>query len=464
MRVSKLGQRDVDDLRSPDLQHKAIAAFAAREGVEVEWLNTDINVSGANADRDTLEGAIARIEAGDLAGLVVYRLDRLSRLPARQRAELFDRIEGAGGRVLSTCETLDQSSPEGRFVRELFLGLARMQWEQHRDGFARASRGAVERGVHAHAPFGYRKGRDRRLVAEAGEADLVRRLFAARAEGASWQALTRLAEHSGLRTRAGGFWSRRSIENIVHNRAYLGEAKYGDAVNPDAHEAIVDPDLWTAANEARGERPGRGDVPHLLRSLVRCAGCSTRMAASVVGQRRQRVYRCRRHGDCPAPASVDEAMLDKMVSDAFLARYGDVEVEQAGTDAVRDAAEGARIAEAQLERYRDMEDTLGEFWGDGLAPRVQAVHDARHKLAVARAEAFGADVLGPDGAAVWPDLDIDERRRLLVAGIDAVFVRRASGRTVGAVDPSRVRVVWHGEAPADLPGPGRRATIRAFDW
>src|SRR5215217_6554766 len=97
VRVSKTGSRDPDDLRSPEIQRKAIAAYAQREGLNVEWLDAEINVSGAKADRKVLEHAIERIESGELGGLIVYRLDRLSRLAPRQRAELFERIEGAGG-------------------------------------------------------------------------------------------------------------------------------------------------------------------------------------------------------------------------------------------------------------------------------------------------------------------------------------------------------------------------------
>src|SRR3954452_20553822 len=134
VRVSKLGDRELEDLRSVEQQRHAISTYAERAGIEVEWLDATIGVSGAKADRQAVEDAVGRIEAGELAGLVVYNLSRLSRLAPRQRAELFDRIEGAGGRVLSATEPNDVATPEGRFVRELFLSLARMEWERHRDG------------------------------------------------------------------------------------------------------------------------------------------------------------------------------------------------------------------------------------------------------------------------------------------------------------------------------------------
>jgi hypothetical protein len=54
-------------------------------------------------------------------------------------------------------------------------------------------------------------------------------------------------------------------------------------------------------------------------------------------------------------------------------------------------------------------------------------------------------------------MTLAERRQILRGMIDAVVVWPSSGR--GKRDPveSRVRLVWHGEAPEDLPGPGRVA-------
>ena len=62
----------------------------------------------------------------------------------------------------------DVSTPEGRFVREMFLSIARMQWEQHRDAFARAANGAVSNGCHAHAPLRVREGDPRRRQGRQG--------------------------------------------------------------------------------------------------------------------------------------------------------------------------------------------------------------------------------------------------------------------------------------------------------
>lgn len=479
VRVSKLGSRDADELRSPDIQRRAIQALADREGFDVEWLNPQLNVSGAKADRAALMDAVDRVDRGDLAGIAVYKLDRLSRLTPRQRIELFDRIEGERGekpgRVKSATEAHDPTTPRGRFARDMFLSLARLQWEEAQEDFAGAVEVAVANGCHAHAPFAYRKpvradgkvAKGQPLEIIPGEVELVRGLFARRAAGMSWSELMRWADSTGVPPRRGKHWTRKSVETIVRNPAYTGEARYGQHRQPGAHPALVTLDEFEAANVARGVRPSRGE-PALLSGLVRCAGCRHRMHAATVGERKQLVYRCkRRHGTglCGAPASVTRSLVDELVTEAFLARYGGVEVTPADTG-IADATATLNEAQHQLEQYLatiDIDDVGADAFKAGAHARRERVDEAQRAVHRARSEANGLSI-GPEGIAVWPDLSIGERRRLLAAGIDCLFIRRAPNRGRNVVDPTRVRIFWRGEAPDGLPGPGVEVDLAPLDW
>src|SRR5215207_3581213 len=146
IRVSRVGRRDADELRSPDFQREAIDRYAAAAGFTVQMFEAEIDVSGSKRSRKILDGIIAAVQSGDLGGLVVAKLDRLSRLPAKDRALLFEEIESAGGVILSASEQLDPSTPEGRFSRNVFLEVARMQWEKYREGFERAKENAIADG------------------------------------------------------------------------------------------------------------------------------------------------------------------------------------------------------------------------------------------------------------------------------------------------------------------------------
>src|SRR4051794_41009228 len=122
-RVSRVGERD-ERLRSHEYQADRIMDAARREGVEVELLPPELDVSGGKESRKILDFVISRVEAGELEGLVVAQLDRLSRMSMSKALGILDRIESAGGRVISNAEPLDPSSPEGRFTRNTFLNVA----------------------------------------------------------------------------------------------------------------------------------------------------------------------------------------------------------------------------------------------------------------------------------------------------------------------------------------------------
>ena len=471
IRVSKIGGREGEGFIAPGVQRDQIRAWATVMGAEIAAWHEDLDVSGQSADRPAFQAALERIRTGQTGGLVVARLDRFAR-SAVDGGRIVREITGHGAVFASAGERLDPTTPVGKAMLQIMFAMAELELDRIREGWGQATRRAVERGVHGHAPFGYVKaGRGEPLIPDPAAAPVVRELFARRAAGGSWMALARWLDSQCPPVR-GEQWTRRAVETIIANRAYTGEARYGEHVNPAAHEPVVGLDEWEAAQHARAVRPTRGE-PALLSGLIRCAGCRHRMQASVVGQSRMLVYRCkRRHGtgDCPAPASVRRSLVDAHVEAAFLHRYGDVAAEGRQADAGLGAAQ-QRVAdaEAELAAYRDAPirealERLGPgAYHDGLASRADAIVKAREEFAAARARSAGIDVGA--GADVWESLAARERRQLLAEGIDCVMLRRTStpGRSAG-FDAGRVRVLWRGEAPDGLPGPGVRVDLAPFEW
>jgi DNA invertase Pin-like site-specific DNA recombinase len=48
VRVSRKGERD--ELRSPDFQQHAVRAYAAAQGLDIDWLPPEIDVSGSKGE------------------------------------------------------------------------------------------------------------------------------------------------------------------------------------------------------------------------------------------------------------------------------------------------------------------------------------------------------------------------------------------------------------------------------
>lgn len=471
IRVSKVGGRAGDSFISPDDQRDRIQAWATSRGVQIAKFHVDLDQSGGQLQRPGLDALMRRIRSKETSGVAVAYVDRLSRADVGNALALVTEIHEAGGQLAALDLGIDPTTPFGEFGMTILLALGRMQRRRISEGWEAATGRAIARGVHTHAPFGYDKPhKGASLEVDENLRPVVAELFKRRAGGASWTALAEWLDTKALSS-SGGMWTRRAVETVIANPAYLGEARYGKHRNPTAHEPIVGRDLWEAAQLARAPRPPRGE-PGLLSGLVRCAGCRHRMQPASVGSPKQKIYRCpRRHstGICQSVAYVSRNQIEPYVERLFLAHYG---ASIARGFVANDGLEAARRrladADAELTLYRDntsaraMLDKLGGgHFEAGLGARVDAVLQAREGLEEARRGAVNLD-LGP-ALAVWPDLSVSERREVFTEGIDAVFLRRADVAGTRALD-GRVKVFWRGEAPNDLPGPGLRVDLRGIDW
>ena len=441
----------------------AIRAFAEAEGLELVEVVVEVDVSGAKAKRSGLAPLVDRVEAGELAGIVVAKLDRLSRLAPRERLDLLERV--GDDRLLSATESNDVTTPEGRFIREVFWALARMEWERARDSLALAKRNAIELGryLSTEPPFGYRFDVSHRLVVDELEAAIVVELFELRATGAAWAAvLERFEQRADRRS------SRATVSAMLRNRAYLGISSYGRTAetrleNLEAHPAIVELDLWAevqAVNEERsngGRRGGHsGRVVSLLGSLAACECCSGPMGRDTNGLG-ARGYKCRASAkDCPRRAYIAEAALDDFVRAELLEWAGDVadEAIELPVDARDRVAAEHRLAEAARIRDEFAESIEAqaaglEAWNRGLAARNALVEQREAELAACGE----ADDLEAARATLREaltgelELELDEERRLLSSVLASVVVRRTPRRNAPAGE--RARLVFQSAGAAE---------------
>jgi site-specific DNA recombinase len=474
IRVSKIGGRKGEGFIAPATQREQITSYANVLGGEIAQWHEDLDYSGTNTDRPEFQAMLDRFERGETDGIVAARLDRFSR-NAVDGGTIAKRIVDAGGVFATAAERIDSTTPTGKAMVMMMFVMAELTTDNIRSGWQVATASAIARGIHPHDAFGYMDRPAKAstpLTANPATEPLVVEVFERRARGESWAAIARFLDGKVSPPRGGKQWTRRTVENIVKNRVYLGEAFYGSERKRGAHPALIGLDLFEAAQHARGVRPSRGE-PALLSGLVRCAGCRHRMRVASVGSRRQRVYRCDRShgsGDCPAPASVSAELLDEHVERVFLERYGDVALEGRRAEAgIAEAKEALADAEAEVAAFLESEsvarlrDELPDHFESALQSKMDAVREARGALDAARSRAGGVDVSA--SLDVWPSLTTEERRRVLAAGLDTVFLRRAGriGRPP-SLDDDRARILWRGEAPDDLPGPGRRVELRSFDW
>jgi len=473
VRVSQVRGRDGDSFISPDQQEDRIRSWASARDFEVGEVHVELDAKGDDASRPKLLAAIERIERGESAGLVVGYASRFGRSLLDGLA-LIERVRAAGGLFASVADGLDTSTETGRLVLRIMLSIAEHDLERVRGNFQDARARAVGRGIHPSPvpPFGYTRPEDDDghilgpLVPDVVTGPLVSELFVKRAAGVGPTALARLLEAAGARTPYdSGTWTLRGVRTMLANRVYLGEARHGEFVNAGAHLALTDPVTFRQAQAATAVRPSRSpDRPAVLAGLLRCAGCRHAMGSFINRQRSEtyRQYRCQRTypaGRCPEPASIAaSAGIEDHVTEAFFEAVGRMAAEPVRDDgSLADLERAAAEAEDALRMFRDDERiiaTLGaDAFAEGLGHRRTTLDAALDALGNARRELEDPSRLpsATDLRALWPSLDVEEKRRLLRLAVEAVFVRRGRG-PVG----ERASVVLRGEG-VEIPRAGGRA-------
>jgi site-specific DNA recombinase len=328
---------------SLDAQREACAAYIDSQRHE-GWLALDDRYddggySGGTLERPALQRLIRDIEAGRVDTVVCYKIDRLSR-SLTDFAKLVEVFERNSVTFVSVTQSFCTTTSMGRLTLNILLSFAQFErelaGERIRDKFAASRRKGIFMG--GHPPLGYDV-RDRKLVVNPTEAELVRLIFRRFLDLGSALLLIRELNAQGHRTkswmtqsgtfRKGRPFDKGTLYKTLRNRTYLGEAVHKGQSYPGEHEPIVDRATWDrvhevlASNARRRGNEARARTLAPLRGLMRCTHCSSAITPTHT-RRRGRLYRyyiClgasrRGHDTCPvrsiAAAEVEGLVLGQV--------------------------------------------------------------------------------------------------------------------------------------------------------
>lgn len=185
-------------------QAAAIDAEVQRRGWTIVSTYTDEGISGAKDvhQRPGLGYAIELIEAGHASVLMVSKTDRVAR-GLRTLLDVIDRVEHAGGAVVSVDGTIDTSSAAGRFQTQIMGSVAELERALISDRTKAAL--AVKRAQ------GVRLGMPPKIPA-----DVVTRILDARTRGASLRAIAAELTADGVPTARGGTrWQPSTVQGVL---------------------------------------------------------------------------------------------------------------------------------------------------------------------------------------------------------------------------------------------------------
>ncbi len=211
---------------SPDAQASRIRAYCEAAKLDlVDLVNVD--ESAKSLDRPGLKAVLARLDAGEVQGVVVAKVDRLTR-DVGDLEELLRHYfgPGAGKRLYSVAEVVDTSSAKGRFLLRLHVALAQLEREttvertQEVLDFKRA-KGDRTGGV----PYGWdldptgpvnKRGRPVRLIPNPEEQEVIAVILAWKAGGMGLRTIAEQLNFASVSTKQGrGIWSHSAVAKIL---------------------------------------------------------------------------------------------------------------------------------------------------------------------------------------------------------------------------------------------------------
>lgn len=247
----------------------------------------DEAVSGRSANNRTgFFDLLADVKLGLYDVVIVYKYSRFAR--NMLEATLYrQQIEKHGARLISAMERIDDSTPEGRMMRNIIVAMDEY-YSDNLSTFVQSSMyTAAKSGKYLGGilPYGFSVNENGEFIENKAEADIVRRVFELRAAGAMPADILRIFREEGVRSRNGKPFTQQLLNKIVRSEKYIGVYKYSvkgyDPIRiENAFAPIVDRGLWDRVqhivdnlNEKRGAKGRARKNIYPLTGLVFCACC-----------------------------------------------------------------------------------------------------------------------------------------------------------------------------------------------
>lgn len=201
-----------------EAQEAAIRAECSRRGWRLIRLETDV-LSGRTLRRPGLNRALRAVRTGEAAGLVVAKLDRLSRSVV-DFGKLLQEATKSGWNIVALDFGVDLSTPPGKLVANVMVSVA--EWE--RDVIAQRTREALA----VKRSQGVQLGRPRVL-----EESVRRRIRILRGRGWSYQRMADDLNRRGVPTAHGGRqWHAATVRAAASSRRQRSSAGVGKRTSP----------------------------------------------------------------------------------------------------------------------------------------------------------------------------------------------------------------------------------------
>lgn len=485
------------------VQREAIEQYAEAYGYQLVWFqDKDLTAADKKVVRPEYEKMLKRVAAGEFAGIIVWRLDRLVRL-TREFERCFGIVDDANAFIIDVFQQLSTHSDIGKIVMRILVMLAEMEISAMR-ARARAHQNWKAKngkpGTGGARPFGF-IGVEKNAegaITNRGDAGIKHHpveaaLIVAAAqriayEGATYNDIAREwseATPPVLGT-GGGTFSGDRLREVLTAPRVAGYREYdvfdndGDyeetALAKAVWEPVIDPKVWEIL-KARAEAGVRGvrttaNEYLFTDGVAKCGECTRALIGTTIAVPktggRAAAYRCnasvpaRKAGSCGKPIVRADYLEDTVLEQLFARLEARPDLHDAINVKANVGCDVAGKRQAALQEINECDEQLASLGGRTALrksdPEYLTEPEARGRAAAFRRRwedaqkelrALATDTGHPtpsnkdrkDIRGWFERLSLGERRSWLAAQVADVFIDPVK-RRLPTFDASRVRTLF----------------------
>lgn len=271
---------------SLEMQQELCKNKATSQGYNFVYFE-DAGKTGSNTNRKGLKAMLKYVKEhrNEVAYVIVWKLDRLSRCLEDFFAEILKPIKDSDCTIASIMENFDDIRKVKKVLTGVYIGQAEDELDNIKERTSSVVRNRVTKGYfHGKAPIGYINTRDENkhgiIKPDENKAHHIKRCFELYATGLfSYERIGKELAKYGFVDSKGKPYTVKRIQDIIKSPVYAGKVIHGDDVFDGVHEPIISPELFYRVQlmlKGSENKTPRGLV-YTYSNFIKCAKCGYSM-------------------------------------------------------------------------------------------------------------------------------------------------------------------------------------------